>query len=331
MRTLGWLLVATLVGSPAAIAAQEASSWMERMIQAVQSLSYEGTFVYLHGNKLESMHITHSVQDGQEMERLLSLNGSPREVISDKKSVICILPEAKAVSISERSSTRNFPAVLPVDISSLSDYYDFYLRGDARIAGKQVKVVVIVPKDSYRYGYRFFLDQQHALPLKIEMLDGLGSAVAQTMFTSLRVDPSIQGAFEASSSLSSLKKDGYAWLHQEPAKSLQASDSAAWHFKQLPAGFELQARERRPSLAGGGGQMEHFVLSDGLATLSVYVERLDDDAGLLGESQMGATNAFGTQIAGFQVTAVGEVPPLTVQAIANALEHKENAISDMVQ
>lgn len=300
---------------------QEATAWIERMVGAAGSLAYEGTFVYLHGSQLESMRVIHAVQDGRAREHLISLNGSAREVIRDQGEVICILPDTKAVSISNSRNERSFPTVLPMDLEGLSDYYDFHMRGEARVAGRPAKVVVIVPRDAYRYGYRLFLDAEHALPLKTEMLNGLGMAVSQTMFTSLRVDPAI----EVVSSLSSLKQKGYTWVHEEDRGSHSASGEASWHFKYLPAGFQLRASARHSDQISKDN-VEHFILSDGLATLSVYVEKIAGQGGLQGESRMGAINAFGTQIAGYQVTAVGEVPAQTVEYIAGAIAYRVSEI-----
>jgi negative regulator of sigma E activity len=52
----------------------------------------------------------------------------------------------------------------------------------------------------------------------------------------------------------------------------------------------------------------------------VFVEKLDaDDEPMKGFSTMGAVNAYSTTSAHFQITAVGEVPPLTVRQIATSV------------
>ncbi len=54
---------------------------------------------------------------------------------------------------------------------------------------------------------------------------------------------------------------------------------------------------------------EHMVFADGLATVSVFVERLDGAAPLLeGNSRLGSMNAFGRRLDDYQVLVVGEVP-----------------------
>jgi len=63
-----------------------------------------------------------------------------------------------------------------------------------------------------------------------------------------------------------------------------------------------------------------MVFSDGLATVSVYIEkRAHEDDSLNGLSSMGAMNAYGLMVDGYQVMVVGEVPPATVRMIAHSL------------
>jgi sigma-E factor negative regulatory protein RseB len=66
-----------------------------------------------------------------------------------------------------------------------------------------------------------------------------------------------------------------------------------------------------------------MVYSDGLATVSVYVEQLPapEDA-FNGLSTMGAVNAYGRLLEGHQITVVGEVPPVTVELIARSVERR---------
>ncbi len=287
----------------------------------MRTLSYEGTFVYLHSTQLEAMQITHTANNDQEQERVFSLNGAAREVIRSQDSVICVLPDAKAVSVTKHEAgDRSFPVVLPMNLSRLSDYYEFRMLGDARIADREAVVIGVIPRDAYRYGYRLFLDADHALPLKTDTINEEGEMVAQIMFTSLRIDPSIRSISTAMHG-----KAGYSWLHPKPAHSIPASVPANWQFKQLPDGFRLQARTRQAASLGSQ-EMEHFVFSDGLATLSVYIEKADDADGLREASRMGAINVYGVQISGYQVTVVGEVPAQTVRTIANAIEYSKAAI-----
>lgn len=291
--------------------------WLEAMTTAVRSLNYEGTFVYLHDNQLEAMRVVHTVDEGGERERLISLNGAAREVVRDNASVTCITPDSNSVSVSRRAIGGGFRAVLSMEPESLS-HYEFRILKDTRIAGKPVKVVGILPKDGFRYGYSLYLDRENALPLKTDMLAVSGAPVSQIMFTSLSVNPDLRDHDQATLD----GKEHYGWVNQRPMHPIAKDEKPGWAFEEMPAGFILDLHSRR-SDGFGGGIMDHFLFSDGLASVSVYVEPNGDGIGLRGGAQMGAMNAFGREVNGHQVTAVGAVPPVTVQAIAEAIRPAE--------
>jgi sigma-E factor negative regulatory protein RseB len=288
---------------------QDVRVWLERMIQAVRSLNYEGTFVYLHDNHLESMHLLHRVNEGGEWERLVSLNGAAREVVRDSASVTCVAPDARSVSIG--GSLR---AVFTMDLELLSTYYDFRLLGSSRVAGREARVIAIIPNDRLRYGYRIYLDQKAFLPLQTEMLDSEGQTLSQVMFTRLEVKKDVTKPTE---SILDGKED-YAWVNHRPMREMKKNQRNSWLFQDLPAGFGIRLHTRR-SDGPGKSASDHYVLSDGLASLSVYIEKSAGEVGLRGGSQMGTVNAFGREVGGRQVTVVGEVPAVTVKQVAAAI------------
>ncbi len=326
LRFLRWLplLIIFSTAVQAEEPENEAFKWLGRMWQAVHQLNYSGTFVYLHDNHMESLRLVHSAADGQERERLTSLNGISREVVRDNHSIICVLPDSRSVSAELRSGGRGIGENSVLDPKKLSAYYDFYMHGDGRIAGRPAIMLVIAPKDAYRYGHRLFLDKEHALPLKTELLDSNGEPVSQIMFTSLKVDPGIKIAVEEDDP--ALENEHYAWIYQKPVLRMQDGEKSAagWFFPNLPTGFELSVHARRPATEKRGA-IDHFVFTDGLATFSVYVEKADSSNGLEGESRMGAVNVFGMRHDNYHVTAVGEVPLQTIQELAQGIMLQDEA------
>jgi len=315
-QTLAWLLL----GCSLTAQANEALGWLERMSHAVRDLNYEGVFVYLHGDQLESMRLLHGTADGREMERLISLNGPPREVVRDQHSVLRVLPEQRAISVGWRNADPSYHAILSRSPEELTANYEFALGERDRVAGRAVQVVVITPRDQLRYGQRLFLDAEHALPLKSELLDSDGRAVSQLMFTQLRVDPQMNLDWEVESEAEGAH---YAWNYQPPAQSLDGDEDACdWRFDGLPAGFRITVHARRNGTEPHPPQ-EHFVLSDGLATLSVYIEEADPANPLAGGSRMGPMSVFGRVLAGHQITVVGEVPEETARWVASTVRRQE--------
>ncbi len=318
-----YFLVSLLVGITPFLQAREDATveeWLERMERAMHELRYEGVFVYLHDNQLELMRLIHTVEVGKEQERLISLNGAPREVVRDDYSVICVLPGRRLVSVGQRDNGNASHKHMPLKPSELSRYYDFRLVGDGRVAGRPTKVLTIIPRDSNRYGQRLYLDLEYALPLKSDLLETSGEPVTQVMFTSLRVDPGIRDIHPEVEEARA--EDRYAWINEQPKQRMDdLGKDIKWNFLGVPDGFRFRTHLVRPATQQRG-MIEHFVFSDGLATFSVYIEKSGAHHNLQGSSQMGAVNAFGTQVRDYQVTVVGEVPAETIEKIAGAIEYR---------
>jgi len=293
----------------------DARRWLNDMSSALQSLNYDGTFVYLHNGKLEAMRVVHQAGSQGVKERLVSLTGSPREVLRDDKAVTCIMADSKSVMVEQSRPPQPFP-VVPEDLDSLSRYYQLEEAGDDRIAGHMTRVITITPRDRFRYGYRFWIDKNSHMLLKSDLTGVDGKAIEQVMFTRMDISSSIP----AEALRPSLTGDGYNWIRQDTdSHDMKVPGRPAWLVQRLPAGFEMTDFQHR-RMREGGSRAEHLVFSDGLATLSVYIEKLNpDDEAYQGLSAMGAMNAFGAVVEDHQVTVVGEVPPATVQMVAGAV------------
>jgi len=292
-----------------------ARQWLDAMSGALQNLDYSGTFVYLHDGKLEAMRITHRRDGEAEKERLVSLTGSAREVIRDNQSVTCIMPDSKSVMVGNSRPRQPFPLV-PRDLGSIEKYYRFESVGDDRMAGLMSRVVAILPRDAYRYGYRLWIARDSKMLLKSDLTGAQGNPIEQMMFTQLDVGSGVAGADLPVSP----GEDAPAWRHQD-IRGMAAADPGEprWAVRRLPDGFSLTDYQRKRMHPGDEGT-EHLVYSDGLATVSVYVELASaDDNSLTGLSTMGAMNAYGVIVNGHQVVAVGEVPAVTVEMMARSV------------
>lgn len=315
----GLLLAAMLSALPAAALAAEARAWLERMEEAVETLSYEGTFVHMIGNRIETMHVIHRAVDGQVAERLFSRDQPGREVLRHNDKVTCIFADERTVLVEQRRGRGGAPLLgaVPKDSSGVEEWYEFRVAGEDRKLGRSATIIEIRPRDSYRYGHRLWLDELTAMPLKVQLLDQQGRAVEQIQFVSMVLPAEISDA----RLLPGVSVDGFTWLQQESAPSAAGIDDAVvgWSLEDPPPGFRLSEFQRR-TLPGADQPVEHLVYTDGLASVSVFVEPAEaTDRELAGLSRMGAAHAFTLILEGRQITAVGEVPPHTVQHIARAL------------
>ena len=315
------LLLATLLVCCGQVLAADnaAHQWLDDMSRALKALDYDGTFVYHHNGKLDVMRIIHRADEGGQRERLVSLTGSAREVLRDDRSVTCILPDNKSVMFGQSRNAQPFP-VVPDDLAGISSYYRIEDQGGDQMIGYRARVIAISPNDEFRYGHRFWIEQDSRMLLKSELTGADGEVIEQLMFTALDIGIDIP----ASDLQPSLSGDGYTWHRQteihQPRET--AATVPGWIVAELPAGFMLTDVRRR-RLHEQGGDAEHLVFSDGMATVSVYVERaMPDTAPFTGLSSMGAMNAYGTLVEDYQVTVVGEVPPATVKMIALSVEQQ---------
>ncbi|MGD8910541.1 MAG: MucB/RseB C-terminal domain-containing protein [Chromatiales bacterium] len=291
--------------------------WLERMMHAVRHLNYQGTFIYLHDNQLETMRIVHAVENNRVRESLISLNGHPREVIRDDDLVTCVFPESNRVSVDRRPPSDKFLNLLPQDLAQLEQHYSFHLLDRTRIANHQAQIVTIAPKDRLRYGYRFYLDADTALPLKSDLLNERGEVLEQIMFTDLEVGKAEINDIYHRKSLFTYRLQNNA----EAGESLSDDTVSRWDFQRLPSGFKLTIKHYLPD-PQGSVPIEQYVFSDGLGSLSVFVESADRDDGLSGASRLGAINAWGGRVQGYQVTAVGEVPAVTLLGVVQGMQLK---------
>lgn len=303
LRPVFGIVVALLTG--VAVADSDALDWLAKMRQGVHQLDYEGRFVYQVGDQLDGLYVVHRVNDGHELERLVALDGEPKQIIRGEQGVACLEPRSRNISvIGNRSGIQND---LRNELQRIAQYYELVLdASERRAAGRAAVRLEVRPKDKLRFGYRLDLDTETALPLRSVLVDHDGKVRSQTLFVDLKVGKDITPIEMDLSALA---------LTRLPAGTYPVAGvkEPNWQFRGLPPGFRL-VTERRT-----GRDTQHFVFTDGLASISLYVEPGNGTV-LDGYSRVGATEAYGTVRYGHQMVVVGEVPRTTLAKIAEAAE-----------
>ena len=311
------ILALALVSAPAL--ADPAMDWVQKMSVAMRNLDYRGDFVYLHENQLESMRISHYKDENGEKERLISLNGEAREVIRDNQNLTCIWPSSRKVVVDFSRKNTFSPIFIPEDIARLEKFYEMKLLGKDRVAGMSTVVVHIDPKDNYRYGIKFWISDENGLMLKSNLINEDGKVVEEVMFTSLKlfdgdeklvIDtmPKIDESFTL-----------VRYHSGDSSKSFAADNS--WQLSAAPGGFWRESILKR-QIPGTDLFVHQMVYTDGLASLSIFIERQTSDA-VSGMSSMGAVNAYIRIVNNHSVTAIGEVPAITVKHLAEAVSYQQ--------
>ncbi len=188
-------------------------------------------------------------------------------------------------------------------------------QGADRVSGRHVRIIAITPVDDLRYGYRIWIDAATALPLRTQLLSKGGEVIEQLLFTDIAVPARISDAELAPA----VDAHNFRWVHQDTDLVDVRSLATSWQASTLPPGFRMTASARQLL---PGGPVEHLVFSDGLASVSVFVPIVPDLRGQPvqdASTAIGFSSAYSTVVAGYHITAVGEVPAATVRAIAQSI------------
>lgn len=299
------LLIAMLcLLAPVALAATDAAAWLARVGPALRGLDYQGTLVVVANGRVDTLRVFHRVDEGRERERLVALSGPPREVIRDGSRVMCIGTGDAPVAYDMGQAGRWSEALAVSEAVGLAGY-QARLGGGGRVAGHAVQRVEVLATDPWRYGYRLWLEKRSGLPLRVDLLDGDGRSIEQVAFTDIALDQRPTDADLAPSAPAELER-------VSPLPPL-AGQALGWQVPAPPAGFRLRATRPLPD------DGVHLLYSDGLASVSVYVERVG--SGLRGDArrQRGAVHARSFWLDGWQVLAIGKVPASTVDRFARTV------------
>lgn len=301
--------------------ASEGIALLDRMSDSMRSKNYTGVFVYRHKEKVETLKIIHRQTEKGIDERLITLSGKPREIIRDDRKVTCIWPEKRLVLLDKNRRKSRFPGIIPENLKRLPDHYSITLIDKSeRIAGRLSYVVDVSPKDQYRYGYRLWIDRDSHLLIRSDLLDEKDKAVEQVMFTELKVYKSLPDDLFESEYL----QEGYHWKEIDKVEDTKPEQVSGWQVKLLPPGFFLQSfnQRKKPELSV---PIEHMVYSDGMASVSVFIEpkyNNERDKLVSGNSRRGALSIYGKSLGDFHVTVLGEVPQSTAKLIAESIQPK---------
>jgi len=165
------------------------------------------------------------------------------------------------------------------------------------------------------------------------LLDSDDKSVEQLMFTSINYPDSIDmSIFEAE-----VAKTGFEVTNMDSSKkalagsggassggaSVAAGSEPIIEIGDLPGGYQKVSQIYDP-MPIGKSPLSHITISDGMASVSVYVEhegaaQQDSSKGM---STMGAVNAFAMAVDDAFVTVVGEVPAAVVEAIGYSVQVK---------
>lgn len=297
------------------------SEWLMRMHEASRLRSYAGTFVVSSNNGgMSSARIWHACDGDLQIERVESLTGAPRSTFRRNDEVVTFLPESKVVRTEKRESLGLFPNLLRSSETSIPEFYTARRVGGDRVAGFETDVVQLAPKDNLRFGYRIWSEKKTGLVVKLQTLDADGGVLEQAAFSELQLDAPVR-----IDKLSQMMSATEGWRVERAEAVKTTAGAEGWQLKAAVAGFKPISCYKRPraGASAADGAMQ-WIFSDGLAAVSLFVEAYDPQRHLQeGVFATGATQTLTRRIQDWWLTAVGEVPPQTLQAFAQSLERRK--------
>ncbi|ASI67213.1 transcriptional regulator [Diaphorobacter nitroreducens] len=300
---------------------RDVAEWVARMHHASLFRSYRGTFVVLSSNgAMVSSRIWHACEGARQIERVEALSGTPRVVFRREEEVRTFLPHARVVRSELRDVPGAFPRVADAKGVHPSQHYALRALGQERVAGRDADRLLFQPRDAWRFGYQIWVDRVSGLVVKMQTLDGEGRLLEQAAFSELNLDVPAD-----LSSIEQMMEDLQGYRLVKVPLQRTTAEAQGWTMGKAVTGFVSQGCYRKDVMAMASGPLLQCIYSDGLATLSVFVEPFDAarHAASVRSASMGATQVVGRQVHKTAwVTAVGEVPARTLQRFIESVQRK---------
>ncbi len=305
------------------------AQWLLRIHEASRHGAYSGTFVVSSATGgMSSSRIWHACDGDQQIERVEALTGAPRATYRQNDQVVTFLPQSKQVIQERRDSLRLFPGLLKTHDTAIADFYTVRRVGSERVAGVDADLLLLEPKDKLRFGYRIWSERDTGLVVKLQTLDNDGRTLEQSAFSELQLNAPVSMA-----QLSALMHNTHGYHVEKLEPVVTSALAEGWILKPVVPGFTLLSCLRRPfaaapttSGAASGAPADsvrtvQWIFSDGLASVSLFVEPLDRRGPNQEVSMiLGATRLLSRQVQDGWLTVVGEVPLQTLQIFSRSLE-----------
>ncbi len=308
------LLFPLVLAPSVSYADESAIKLLNKMNQALHQLTYKGTLVLVQGNNVSSLMIDHSVVNGVQSERVVRLNETGSEVSR----------EVKGFSLSK------IPRIRP----EMEKVYSFDLGRENRVANIPCRIITARPKDRERYLQKYCIDMVSGMLLDYRLVGKTHKPVEQFMFTNIEIRMPETGASKISvnttttltpidSEINSPQSEVETMLRQISNATLEDG----WTAESLPAGFEIrQAPHMKEVLPNQQSEQttKHYVLTDGLISMSLFLTPIGQNSAPQHAIKInsGALNMITQDKDGHRITAVGEVPELTLKNIVKNLRKK---------
>ncbi len=259
--------------------------------------NYHSLLTYEANGFITTYKLKHRIENNTVNQQLMFMDGPRRQVIREQGLSGC-----------NQGATRwgLWPTILP---STSLSAYTLKTKGLERVANREAIVFDILPKDNLRYGYRYSVDKETGLLLKVVTYYKT-TIIERLQTVSIEFSEDLNGS-DTSEDLD------YSWRVQEVEPCHTEQFQPAWQVKWLPEGF-ISVGNR---ITAQGEQVLMF--ADGLVSISVFVVNHQPDDLTKATARHGATVVVVTPASlqvGRSIAVVGEVPTATARRIAVSVQ-----------
>ncbi len=324
----------TSAAAPGDTQTRDVRAWLMRIHEAASHRNFQGTFVVTGGGVVSSARIAHFCEGPNQFERSEALDGQARHVYRHNDVVTTLWPATKTAMVEQRTLLAQFPALLQAGDDHIADFYELRTQGAERVAGRDANVLLVKPRDAYRYGYRLWTDQASGLLLRADVVGEHNEVLESSAFSDVTIGVKPQ----PESVLHPMKKlDGYRVVR--PTLTPTKLEAEGWAMRQTVPGFRQVSCVKRPMEGVDGGQADlgkvgkdservearaqvlQTIFSDGLTYVSLFIERFDPQRHTRPMlASVGPTQTLMQQQGDWWVTVMGDVPPATLRRFAKSLE-----------
>lgn len=311
------LVAVSVVCSGAAWAdsSRSINEWLSRLHEASRERAYVGTLVVSAGPAMSASRIWHVCDGSQQMERVETLTGAPRTTIRRNNDVITFDPESRTAWTEKRESLGVFPELLRTPSNLIPEFYGVDELSHERVAGHMADVIELMPKDALRFGYRIWSEKKTGLVIKMQTLDESRQVLEQVAFTELQFDAPVR-----MDKLKRMMADTKGYEVLRPSLRKTTPEAEGWRMRDVVPGFQTVSCHVRDQSDGGSPPMQ-WVFSDGLASISLFIEPFDPVRhGDAGQAVAGATHSLTQRLGNHWLTVMGEVPLATLRLFAQGIE-----------
>jgi sigma-E factor negative regulatory protein RseB len=232
-------------------------------------------------------------------------------------------PRYHVVVIEPVDPRASFPALVSGSEKHIPEFYELHVQAPERIAGHDADRLLLKARDDARFDRVIWADHATGLLLRVDV-----QWAGRTLESSGFSDVNIGVKPDAAAVYAELHRgDGYHVVRREVQHTKLEAEGWTMQAALLPAGFQTLGCVRRAlGMSGATGadpQVLQSIWSDGITQVSLFIETFQPQRHVAeGLTVIGATHTLTRRVNDMWFTAVGDVPPATLDQFMRALERK---------